>query len=116
MHPMPFLIDALPDLLGALGATCVIALASAAWRRLSSRGPRSAHRGTPVTALDGTRMLRRYTLLRTGGPDLAPVRFETTRPAGTVITRQVDGHPRYFELTDVPLGDGTFAAEPLDHL
>ncbi|GAA2607334.1 hypothetical protein [Streptomyces lienomycini] len=113
---MPLLIDALPDLLGALGATCVIAFTSAAWRRLSSRRPRSAHRGAPVTALDGRRMLRRYTLLRAGGPDGDPVTYETTRPAGTIITRQVDGHPRYFELTDVPLGDGTFAAEPLDHL
>ncbi|WP_216353435.1 hypothetical protein [Streptomyces sp. JHA26] len=55
-------------------------------------------------------MLRRYTLLRTPG------QYETTRPAGTVITRQVDGQPQYFELTDVPLGDGTFAAEPLGSL
>lgn len=67
--------------------------------------------------MNGTRILRRYTLLRTVGPDGAPDHYETTRPPGTVIThRVVGGHPQRFELTDVPLGDGTFAAEPLDHL
>ncbi|MFD3700067.1 hypothetical protein ACFWUZ_28760 [Streptomyces sp. NPDC058646] len=55
-------------------------------------------------------MLRRYTLLRTSGPG----RYDTTRPGGTVITHHVDGRTQRFELTDVPLGDGTYAAEPVD--
>jgi hypothetical protein len=35
-------------------------------------------------------------------------------PAGTVITRQVDGCIERFELTEVLRYDGTHAAEPLD--
>ncbi|MEU5510813.1 hypothetical protein [Streptomyces fungicidicus] len=107
---MSLLIDAVPDLLSAIGAAAVIALASAAWRRLSFR------RAAASAASDESRTLRRYTLLRTRGPDGAPEQYETTRPPGTVITHRVDGRPQHFELTDAPLGDGTFAAEPLDHL
>ncbi|MEU3891328.1 hypothetical protein [Streptomyces sp. NPDC029041] len=107
---MLLLLDAVPDLLSAIGAAAVIALASAAWRRLSSR------RAAASAALDESRTLRRYTLLRTSGPDGAPEQYETTRPAGTVIVHRVDGLSQRFELTDVPLGDGTFAAEPFDHL
>ncbi|GGV54586.1 hypothetical protein GCM10010293_68600 [Streptomyces griseoflavus] len=107
---MSLLTDALPDLLSAIGAAAVIALASAAWRRLSSR------RTAASAALEESRTLRRYTLLRTTGPDGAPEQYETTRPTGTVITHRVDGRPQRFELTDIPLGDGTFAAEPYDHM
>ncbi|MGI5397770.1 hypothetical protein [Streptomyces sp. CA-251251] len=58
--------------------------------------------------------VRRFTLLRTEDADGTPVRFETTRPAGTRITPWIDGRQRLYELTDVPLEDGTYAAEPLD--
>ncbi|MFF4763348.1 hypothetical protein [Streptomyces sp. NPDC001292] len=109
---MSLLTDALPGLLSATGAAGVVALASAARRRLLSRRPRTTQRPGTAAALEGPRALRRYTLLRTAGPD----QYETTRPTGTVITHQVDGRPQRFELTDVPLGDGTFAAEPLDYL
>ncbi|MFI9155685.1 hypothetical protein [Streptomyces sp. NPDC053367] len=106
---MSLLIDAVPDLLSAIGAAAVIALASASWRRLSFR------RAAAIAALDESRTLRRYTLLRTVGPHGVPEQYETTRPTGTVITHRVDGRPQRFELTDAPLGDGTFAAEPVDH-
>ncbi|WP_326655975.1 hypothetical protein [Streptomyces anthocyanicus] len=59
--------------------------------------------------------VRHFILLRTEGVDGTPVRYETTRPAGTKITPWVDGRQRLFELTDVQLEDGTYAAEPLDH-
>lgn len=59
--------------------------------------------------------LRHFTLLRTEGADGTPVRHETTRPTGTKITRWVEGRQRLYELTDVQLEDGTYAAEPLDH-
>ncbi|MFD5516314.1 hypothetical protein [Streptomyces sp. NPDC127066] len=65
-------------------------------------------------AAEETRILRHYTLLRTTGPDGSPGQYTTTRPTGTVIVHQVNGHLRRFELTPVPLADGTFAAEPLD--
>ncbi|GHC27851.1 hypothetical protein GCM10010348_62480 [Streptomyces anthocyanicus] len=59
--------------------------------------------------------MRHFTLLRTESADGTPVRHETTRPTGTKITRWVDGRQRLYELTDVQLEDGTYAAEPLDH-
>jgi hypothetical protein len=111
---MSLFTNVLTGLLSTIGAAGVIAFVSAARRRLSSR--RTAQRAATGAALDGTRTLRRYTLLRTVGPDGTPDRYETTRPTGTVITHRVDGHSRRFELTDAPLGDGTFAAEPLDCL
>jgi hypothetical protein len=42
------------------------------------------------------------------------VRYETTRPTGTKITPWVGGRQRLYELTDVQLEDGTYAAEPFD--
>jgi hypothetical protein len=59
--------------------------------------------------------VRRFTLLRTESVDGTPVRYETTRPTGTKITPWVDGRQRLYELTDVQLEDGSYAAEPLDH-
>jgi hypothetical protein len=113
---MSLLTDALPGLLSTTGAAGLIALASATQRRLSSRSPRPAQGVAADAVLDEPRTLRRYTLLRTSGPDGAPEQYETTRPTGTVITHRVAGRPQRFELTDVPLSDGTFAAEPFDVL
>ncbi|GAV43840.1 hypothetical protein [Streptomyces acidiscabies] len=62
------------------------------------------------------RVLRRFRLLGTAGADGTPLYYETTRAPGSIVTRRVDGLPQRFELTDAPLGDGTYAAEPLDHL
>ncbi|MFB7512909.1 hypothetical protein [Streptomyces sp. NPDC056144] len=53
-------------------------------------------------------------LLRTPGPGGAPVRYETTRPTGTVISHWASGRHRRYELTDAQLEDGTYVAEPLD--
>ncbi|MGW1534429.1 hypothetical protein [Streptomyces aureus] len=43
-----------------------------------------------------------------------PLQITTTRLAGTVITQNVGGQERRFELTTALLYDGTFAAEPSD--
>ncbi|GAA1918778.1 hypothetical protein GCM10009837_50030 [Streptomyces durmitorensis] len=80
---------------------------------MAARPPRSQHPRARHPA-GGAAQAPPYTLLRTTGSDGAPDRYETTRPPGTVITHRVDGFPQRFELTDAPLGDGTFAAEPLD--
>ncbi|MER6198080.1 hypothetical protein ABT234_12040 [Streptomyces sp. NPDC001586] len=104
----------LTDILsGALIATCSTALlagATAVPRQLRAR--RTAHgQGLAAAApSEAARTLRRYTLLRTNGPG----QYDTTRPNGTVITHHIDGRTQRFELTDVPLGDGTYAAEPID--
>ena len=113
---MSLITDALPGLLSTIGAAAVIAFASAVRRRMSSTHLRAPQRTGPGAALAHTRVLRRYTLLRTAGPEGVSGQYETTRPAGTVIVHRVNGSPQRFELTDVPLGDGTFAAEPLDAL
>ncbi|WP_143204944.1 hypothetical protein [Streptomyces sp. CB02009] len=95
-------------MLSTLAATGVITLATAACTRLRAR------RASAATALaEAQRQLRRYTLLRTTGPDGTPVHYASTRPPGTIVTYPVDGHPQPFELTDVPLSDATYAAEPL---
>lgn len=58
--------------------------------------------------------LRRYTLLGATTGDGTPTRLLSTRPAGSIVAHHVDGRTERFELTDVPMHDGTFAAEPLD--
>ncbi|MFC9295770.1 hypothetical protein ACFTWH_10830 [Streptomyces sp. NPDC057011] len=104
----------LTDILsGALIATCSTALlagATAARRRLRARWSTRGQVSEAAAPLEGARVLRRYTLLRTSGPG----QYDTTRPSGTVITHHIDGRTQRFELTDVPLGDGTYAAEPVD--
>ncbi|MFC1443071.1 hypothetical protein ABUW04_33010 [Streptacidiphilus sp. N1-10] len=60
------------------------------------------------------RELRRYTLLGTQDAHGNPLLYDTTRNAGNVLIRVVEGHRSTFELTDVQLRDGTYAAEPLD--
>jgi hypothetical protein len=111
---MSSLID-VPGLLTTLIGSAVLACAGAAGRRLLSRRSPAAQRAGTTAPLEAPRMLRRYTLLRTTGPDGIPAQYATTRPTGTVIACRVNGHPQRFELTDVPLADGTFVAEPLDY-
>ncbi|RPF24724.1 hypothetical protein [Streptomyces sp. TLI_185] len=57
---------------------------------------------------------RRYTLLNSAAPDGSPIVHLTTRRAGTIIRRDVGRGPERFELTNVQLPDGTYAAEPID--
>ncbi|MEU0283276.1 hypothetical protein [Streptomyces sp. NPDC006195] len=57
---------------------------------------------------------KRYTLLGTSTDDGSPVQLTSTRPPGTVVTWLTGGYRERFELTDVQLYDGTFAAEPVD--
>lgn len=61
------------------------------------------------------RVLRRFSLLGTTGADSALLQHETTRAPGSVVTLRFGDLSQRFELTDAPLGDGTCAAEPLDH-
>ncbi|MFF5960391.1 hypothetical protein [Streptomyces luteogriseus] len=68
------------------------------------------------SSLTPPRVLRRFSLLGTTGADGGPVQYETTRAPGSVITRRIGSLSHRFELTEAPIGDGTFAAEPLDHL
>ncbi|MFF5365429.1 hypothetical protein ACFY4I_39610 [Streptomyces scabiei] len=96
---MTYLLDALPELLGGLGAAFV--LAGLTWLARWALGRRNGQ-------------LRRYTLLSTVGPDGNPILHVTTRRAGTTITRDTGGQRERFELTDVLMPDGTYAAEPLD--
>ncbi|MFV8133191.1 hypothetical protein [Streptomyces syringium] len=103
--------DTLTGVCSTLGATAAIGLFTLARTRLRSR--RTAQSPASTAPVEPPRRLRRYTLLRTTGPDGSPVHYTTTRPPGSVITHPVDGHPLDFELTDFPLGDGTYAAEPL---
>ncbi|WP_331720477.1 hypothetical protein OG851_42675 (plasmid) [Streptomyces sp. NBC_00161] len=104
----------LTDILsGALIATCSTALLAGATtvpRRLRARWTARGQVTGTTAPSEGARMLRRYTLLRTSGPG----QYDTTRSSGTVITHHIDGRTQRFELTDVPFGDGTYAAEPID--
>ncbi|MFJ8828106.1 hypothetical protein ACIREE_41095 [Streptomyces sp. NPDC102467] len=106
----------LPGLVSTLIGSAVLTGAGAAGRRLLSRRARAAEGVETTAPLEAPRMLRRYTLLRATGPDGIPAQYATTRPTGSVIVQRVNGHPQRFELTDVPLADGTFVAEPLDYL
>ncbi|MEH0625069.1 hypothetical protein [Streptomyces stelliscabiei] len=103
-----------PGLVSSLVGAVVLAGVTATWQWMRVR--RAGESGNS-TSVGGARTLRRYTLLRTAGAHGSPEQYETTWPTGTVITHRVDGgHPQRFELTDVPLGDGTYVAEPLDYL
>ncbi|MEX2985635.1 hypothetical protein [Streptomyces sp. C36] len=106
---MPLLLGLLdiPGLCTSLVLAALLTGGSATRRWLRSRGTQ------PSTA-EPPRTLRRYTLLRTSGLHGTADQYETTRPPGTVITHRIGDRPQRFELTDVPLGDGTYAAEPLD--
>ncbi|MFF1764688.1 hypothetical protein [Streptomyces sp. NPDC058249] len=92
---MSILGQALPNLLGELGAALLIILGTWFVGRRRAR-------------------YRRYTLLGTVGTDGHPMQHATTRPPGTVIRVMVDGHRERFELTNVKVPDGTYAAEPMD--
>ncbi|MFC9752356.1 hypothetical protein [Streptomyces sp. NPDC056921] len=68
------------------------------------------------TAPAPARVLRRFSLPGTTGADGCLLHHETTRAPGSVATLRFGDLSQRFELTDAPLGDGTYAAEPLDQL
>lgn len=96
--------EILTGLASGLGVTAIAAGA----RRLIRRS-RIAQHPPQHTSLEQSGTLRRYTLLRTTTADGASEQYETTRPSGTVITCRVKGRSHRFELTNIPLGDGTYA-------
>ncbi|MFF8681141.1 hypothetical protein ACF07F_24815 [Streptomyces sp. NPDC015237] len=105
--------EALPEFLGALGAAMAVGLATFIARKL--RGTRPAL--MPPSGPPGDQSApaaRRFTLLETTQDNGGTVQITTTRPAGTVITYRSDDLIERFELTDIPLHDGSFAAEPVD--
>lgn len=120
---MHFLFAALPEFLGALGSAAVIGMLLWCGRRVRSltrHGTATAAPPIGNVALGPDRRgidlakVRRYTLLDTATDNGLPIQVTTTRPAGTLITQALNGQERRFELTDVRLHDGTFAAEPID--
>lgn len=120
---MNILIEALPELLGALGSAAVVGAVvwgCRRWRRQNTAAPPTEPTNEKLTAAQtGTWvpqpvMIRRYTLLGTTANDGCPVQLMSTRPPGTLIIWPGRDRPERFELTGVRLYDGTFAAEPVD--
>lgn len=105
---MKILVEALPELLGALGSTGLIS--AVAW----CLGRRRASRQAAPQPSTEHRTIRRYTLLGTTNRAGGPVQMMSTRPAGAVLVWPVGDRQERFELTDIQLVDGTFAAEPVD--
>ncbi|MER6611184.1 hypothetical protein ABT282_36230 [Streptomyces sp. NPDC000927] len=123
---MDILTDALPEFLGALGSAGAVGTVMwcfRAWRR-RARGPATGPAPTSPTgefigdqaapADQRNATARRYTLLGTLTEDGSPIQLTSTRPAGTVIVWPIGDSRERFELTDVQLYDGTFAAEPVN--
>ncbi|MFI8265577.1 hypothetical protein [Streptomyces sp. NPDC085665] len=97
--------DSLAQLVGGLALALVLAGWAWIWRRHRVPPPQ----GQPTLP----RQARRYTLLDTLGEDGQPQHLVSTRPAGTIVTRNAESGPERFELTDAVLPDGSYAAEPL---
>ncbi|MER8188164.1 hypothetical protein [Kitasatospora sp. NPDC094015] len=128
---MSLIAETLPHIAGGLSVAVLLGSTSWAARRIRARrtAPATppaavpdttggadttpAHPPVPATR-DATAAVRTYTFLGTLTAGGRPVRRATTRPAGSVTTLTIDGHTQNFQLTDIPLGDNTFAAEPLD--
>ncbi|MCF2131017.1 hypothetical protein L1I79_32025 [Strepomyces sp. STD 3.1] len=110
---MNVFFDALPEFLGALGAAVAVGLATLIAKKLRGTRPALMPPSRPTGDLSAP-AARRFTLLETAQINGGTVQITTTRPAGTVITYRSDDHIERFELTDIPLHDGSFAAEPVD--
>lgn len=125
---MSLLLNAMPELLGGLGTAAVISGTVQLVRllrraRAAGRPPHPPHNtqaddvddtGSPLDTRVVLVKARRYTLLGAMTDAGHPLQITTTRLAGTVITQNVGGQERRFELTTALLYDGTFAAEPSD--
>ncbi|MFK0288779.1 hypothetical protein ACIQVL_51175 [Streptomyces sp. NPDC090499] len=112
---MKILVEALPELLGALGSTGIIS--TVAWcigrRRSSCQSAASLELSAEQKPGTQYQAIRRYTLLGTAGREGEPIQVMSTRPAGSVLLWPVGSRQERFELTDARLYDGTFAAEPV---
>ncbi|MCX5318085.1 hypothetical protein [Streptomyces sp. NBC_00154] len=121
---MDIFTNALPEFLGALGsagAAGSVMWCFRAWHRRRARdcpatgpAPTEFIGGQAGPAARRYATIRHYTLLGTSAADGSPIQLPSTRPAGTVIVWPVGARQERFELTDVRLYDGTFAAEPVD--
>jgi hypothetical protein len=117
---MSIIFNALPEFLGALAAAATIGGVTGVVRQFRPRSRRVPASFVPPApsaepGVDPSKpTARRVTLLGTVTNSGEPVQLTTTRPAGTTITYQTGGLVETFELTDVPLYDGTFAAEPVN--
>ncbi|MFM9543995.1 hypothetical protein [Streptomyces turgidiscabies] len=129
---MNLFFDALPELLGTLAAAVVVGGFSEGVRRLrqrrlaapaytalglkayvaEARGAR--FRPAPAVAVAKAPVVRRYTLLGSTTADGREAQITSTRLAGSTLLHVVGGRAERFELTDVRLHDGTYAAEPVD--
>ncbi|WP_043183265.1 hypothetical protein [Streptomyces sp. NRRL F-5123] len=56
---------------------------------------------------------RTYTLLTTKSSSGGPERIVSPLPAGTTVVHLIDGETTRFVLTDTPLFDGSYLAEPI---
>ena len=97
---MSTLVDALPELLGGLGAGLVLMGVGWVVHKVHSRGM-------------ARRLPRQYTVLYSGNSGGHPDRFASRQPAGTVVFHIVEGRVQRLMLTETRLSDGTFAAQPL---
>ncbi|MFE4547949.1 hypothetical protein [Streptomyces sp. NPDC056785] len=116
---MKIFVESLPELFGALGSAGVLgalAWCCGLWRRShGSRHACAAPEAIPRWELDAQcRAIRKYTLLGTASGDGGAVQVMSTRLAGAILVWPVGDRQERFELTDVQLFDGSFAAEPVD--
>ncbi|MCX4617876.1 hypothetical protein [Streptomyces mirabilis] len=127
---MSLVLDALPEFLGSLAAAAAI---GAAWgvrqrrRRRMIPSPYSmlrhkSHYMKEANAQSGpdpapsteTPAVRCYTALGSTIADGSTARITSTRLAGSTVLCVIVGPVEWFELTSARLGDGTYAAEPVD--
>ncbi|MFF0448097.1 hypothetical protein ACFYT4_17090 [Streptomyces sp. NPDC004609] len=115
---MNVFVESLPELIGALGsagAVGIVVWCARRWRRSRDRpDPAVLEQRARSELVTDYQTVRRYTLLGTTGRDGGPIQVISTRPVGTFLIWPVGRQQERFELTDVRLYDGTFAAEPVD--
>jgi hypothetical protein len=111
-----FVTESVPHIIGGLVVAVILGLVTFTARQVRRRRPQPGDVATdtarPVN-IATTTTVRTYVLLTTEAADGRPVRIDSTRTAGNVITYPVRGRAEQFLLTDARLHDGNYAAEPL---